>query len=52
MGRAARQLHNTTAVAFVEMDGILARIPRAIILAGNIIIHRQYDKVALSCASL
>lgn len=49
-GEQDSQAIGTTAFSFVEMDGILARIPRAIILAGNI--HRQYDKEALSCASL
>lgn len=46
------QAIDKTAVYFVEMDGILARTPRAEILPGNIIIHRQNDQEALSCTSL
>lgn len=46
------QTIDMTAVSLAEMDGILARILRPLILAGNIITHRQYYKEALSWASL
>lgn len=50
-GEQGGQAIGTTTNSFAEKDQIFARNPKAIILDGNIINQKQYDKEPLSCAS-